>query len=390
MRRGPGRLRIVIAPDSFKGSMTALEAACAIERGLRKAMPDIATVKVPMADGGEGTARAIVEASGGRFITRTVSDPLGRPVRAAFGVAGDGKTAVVEMAAASGLTLLSPSERNPLKTTTRGTGELILCALGLGVTRIIAGLGGSATVDGGAGMASALGVRFLDRAGHVLPHGGGALSRLRSIDCMRQDPRLKSVEVIVACDVTNPLTGRHGASRVYGPQKGATPAMVRELDAGLAQLAKVISRDLGKDVLHTPGSGAAGGLGAGLIAFLNARLERGVELVMETVELEKHLADCHLVITGEGRMDGQTAFGKTAAGVARAAKQRGIPVIAICGSLGKDVRSVLDIGIDAYFSALQEPLEERQLRGRGKSMLEDCAEQVGRLLTLACGRAATI
>jgi glycerate 2-kinase len=223
-----------------------------------------------------------------------------------------------------------------------------------------------------------------------LPHGGGALSRLHSIDCTRQDPRLTSVEVIVACDVTNPLTGRHGAARVYGPQKGATPAMVRELDAGLAQFAKVISRDLGKDVLHTPGSGAAGGLGAGLIAFLNARLERGVELVMETVELEKHLADCHLVITGEGRMDGQTAFGKTAAGVARAAKQRGIPVIAICGSLGKNVRSVLDIGIDAYFSALQEPLEESQLRGRGKSMLEDCAEQVGRLLTLARGRAATI
>jgi glycerate kinase len=375
-------MKIAVAPDSFKGSLSAMEAAECIERGLRQSLKGVSIRKIPMADGGEGTVRAIVEATGGRMVRRSVSDPLGRRIRACFGMSGDGKTAVIEMAAASGLALLKPGERNPLLTTTRGTGEMIRHALAAGARRILVGIGGSATNDGGTGMARALGARFLDGRGRQLREGGGSLANLERVDMSRMDKRVARTHVEVACDVDNPLVGPRGAARVYAPQKGATPAMVRELDVGLRQLARVIRRDLNVDILNVPGSGAAGGLGAGLMAFLGGELRPGVDIVTDTVGLRRRLRGCDLVITGEGRMDGQTVYGKTPAGVAKAAGELGIPVIAICGSLGKGVQAVLGAGIHAYFSALQEPVAETDLPARGPDMLTDCAAQVGRMIAL--------
>lgn len=376
------KLIIAVAPDSFKGVMTALEAASCIERGLRRILTGIVVRKIPMADGGEGAMRAIVESMGGRTVRRTVHDPLGRKISASFGMSGDDRTAVVEMAAASGLALLKPKERNPMVTTTRGTGELIRHALKLGAKHILVGIGGSATNDGGTGMARALGVRFYDVRGNPLPEGGGALARLVRIDMRGHDPRLKRVSVEVACDVDNPLVGPHGAARVYAPQKGATPAMVKKLDAGLKHLAGVIKRDMGADIVNVPGAGAAGGLGAGLMAFLGGHLRPGVDIVIDSVGLRRRMRGCDLVITGEGRMDGQTTYGKTAAGVARVAGELGIPVIAISGCVGGDAGKVHAIGIDASFSALQESMGEEDLPTRGPAMLEHCAEQVARVMAL--------
>ena len=375
-------LKIAIAPDSFKGSLTALEAATCMERGLKKALKGVSVRKIPMADGGEGTVRAIVESTGGRMMARTVADPLGRPIKSSFGVTGDRKTAVIEMAAASGLALLKVRERNPMKTTTRGTGELIKNALKSNVKKVLVGIGGSATNDGGTGMARALGVRFLDAKGRELPEGGGALDRLASIDMSGLEPRVKRVKVEVACDVDNLLCGPRGAARVYSPQKGATPAMVKQLDANLRHMAKIIRKDLGVDILNMPGSGAAGGLGAGLMAFLGGELRPGVDIVIDSVGLERRMNGCDLVIAGEGRMDGQTVFGKTPAGVARIAGKLRIPVIAIAGSLGPGVAKVRTIGIESYFSALQESMPEEDLPKRGPDMLTDCAEQVGRLIAM--------
>lgn len=377
-----GKLKIGIAPDSFKGNMTALQVATRIEKGLRKALGDITVVKVPMADGGDGTAKTIVDATGGRMVRRTVSGPLGKPVRASFGLSGDGHTAVIEMAEASGLALLRPSQRNPMRTTTRGTGELISHALKLGVSHLLVGIGGSATTDGGMGMARALGVRFLDKRGREVADNGRGLLRVASIDMTGLDPRLEDVRVEVACDVDNPLTGLHGAAQVYGPQKGATPEMVEQLDAGLENLADVIKRDLGKSVLKVPGSGAAGGLGAGLLAFLHGELRPGIAIVIDAVQLAKRLKGCDLVITGEGRMDGQTAFGKTPAGVAGVAKSLGLPVIALAGCLGPGVSKVHKIGIDAYFSTLERSINEDEIPVVGPTMLTNCAEQVGRVIAM--------
>jgi len=374
--------KIGIAPDSFKGSLTAMEAATCIERGLRRVLAGISVTKIPMADGGDGTAQAIVEATGGKLITRTVHDPVGRKIRSAFGLTGDGKVAVVEMASASGLALLKPAERNPMKTSTSGTGELMMHALRLGAKKILVGIGGSATNDGGTGMASALGVKFLDQRGRRLSGIGRSLRKIRHIDMSCLDRRIRDVYVEVACDVDNPLAGPRGAAHVYGPQKGATPAMVRELEAGLKHFAGIIRRDVGVDIRRIPGSGAAGGLGAGLMAFVGGELRPGVDIVTDVVELERRLKGCDIAITGEGRMDGQTVFGKTPAGVAKVAKRLGIPVIAICGSLGKDVNKVHSVGIDAYFCALEEPMDEGEIRTRGAEMLRSCAGQVGRLMAL--------
>lgn len=373
-------MKICIAPDSFKGSLTSLQAAECIEKGMKRGMKGLSFVKVPMADGGEGTVQAVIDATGGRLINKVVTDPLGRRVKAGFGVSGDGKTAVIEMAAASGLMLLKPSERNPMVTTTRGTGELIKAALDLGVKRILVGIGGSATNDGGAGMARALGARFLDRRSEELLEGGGSLKMLAGIDMSGFDSRIRDVHIEVACDVTNPLCGPKGASCVYGPQKGASPVMVRELDNGLKNLAEVIFDYLGIRIARIPGAGAAGGLGAGLIAFCGARLKEGVELVADIVKLDSKVSGCDLVVTGEGRMDGQTVYGKTPAGVAKAAKRNGKPVIAICGSAGDGVENVYSAGIDAYFTALREPLSEKDLRCKGPALLEACACEVARLI----------
>ncbi|OVE73744.1 glycerate kinase [bacterium B17] len=376
-------LKIAIAPDSFKGNMTSMQAATLIESGLKKAIPGASFVKIPVADGGEGTVQAIVESTGGKFVKRKVSGPRGDKRMARFGISGDGKTAIMEMAEASGLALLEPRKQNPLKTSTIGTGQMIKAALDLGVKKILIGIGGSATNDCGMGMARALGAKFLDSKGRQIKDCGGALKDLASIDVSGLDKRLKKVSVEVACDVDNPLTGRKGASYVYGPQKGATPEMVKQLDASLKLTAKIIKRDLGVDILRVPGSGAAGGLGGGLMAFVGGILRPGVDIVMDCVQLEKRIKGCDLVITGEGSMDGQTVYGKTPVGVAKRAKKQGLPVIAICGRLGPGVHKVLRAGIDAYTATLEFSIKRPEnIPILGPVFIEHKAEQVGRILMI--------
>ena len=348
-------MKIVIAPDSYKESLSALEVAQAVEAGFRQVFPDADYVLVPVADGGEGTVDAMVAATGGRKETVTVSGPLGEPVEAFYGLTGEGDTAVIEMAAASGLALVPPDRRNPLLTNSRGTGELIRAALDAGARRFILGIGGSATNDGGAGMVQALGARLLDLEGRELDGSGGDLARLERIDVSALDPRLAECRIEVACDVDNPLTGARGASAVFGPQKGATPEMVQALDANLARLARIVERDLGVAVDAVPGAGAAGGMGAAMLAFFGATLKPGIEIVTAAVDLDTHVRDADLVITGEGRIDFQTVHGKTPIGVARVAKRHGKPVIGIAGSLGAEVGVVHAHGIDAVFSVLGKP-----------------------------------
>ena len=348
-------MKIVIAPDSYKESLSALEVAQAVEAGFRQVFPDADYVLVPVADGGEGTVDAMVAATGGRKETVTVSGPLGEPVEAFYGLTGEGDTAVIEMAAASGLALVPPDRRNPLLTSSRGTGELIRAALDAGARRFILGIGGSATNDGGAGMVQALGARLLDLEGRELDGSGGDLARLERIDVSALDPRLAECRIEVACDVDNPLTGARGASAVFGPQKGATPEMVQALDANLARFARIVERDLGVAVDAVPGAGAAGGMGAAMLAFFGATLKPGIEIVTAAVDLDDHVRDADLVITGEGRIDFQTVHGKTPIGVARVAKRHGKAVIGIAGSLGADVGVVHAHGIDAVFSVLGKP-----------------------------------
>ncbi|MBT2733222.1 glycerate kinase [Bacillus sp. ISL-7] len=343
-------MKIVIAPDSFKESLSALEAAESIEKGFKRVIPNAEYVKVPMADGGEGTVQSLVDATRGEIISKTVTGPLGDPVDAFFGILGNKTTAVIEMAAASGLHLVPAEKRNPLVTTTKGTGELIAAALDHGVNHIIIGIGGSATNDGGAGMAKALGARLLDKNGMEIGEGGGALYHLASINLSEFDPRLAPIKIEVACDVDNPLTGEKGASAIFGPQKGATLEMIAELDKNLGHFAAVVERDLGKKINDVPGAGAAGGLGGGLLAFLPSELKRGVEIVIEATGLSHIVKDADLVITGEGKIDGQTIFGKTPIGVAKTAKKYGVPVVGIAGNVSKDSYVVHEYGIDAIFS----------------------------------------
>ncbi|EKK4013267.1 glycerate kinase [Cronobacter sakazakii] len=362
--------KIVIAPDSFKESLSAMDVAKAIEAGFREIYPQANYVCVPMADGGEGTVEAMVAATGGQIITTPVTAPLGNKVDGFFGLLGDGETAVVEMAAASGLHLVPTAQRDPRITTSYGTGELILAALERGVKAIIIGIGGSATNDGGAGMMQALGARFLDGEGRELAPGGAALARLERLDLSALDPRLAQVSVTAACDVDNPLCGEKGASAVFGPQKGATPAMVTELDAALRRFGEQLEAATGKVIISAPGAGAAGGMGAALLGMLNAELRPGIEIVIESLGLAQAVRDADLVITGEGRLDSQSIHGKTPVGVARVAKQFQRPVVAIAGSLTPDYQIVHEHGIDAAFSVidrivtLQEALDdaERNLR----------------------------
>jgi glycerate 2-kinase len=345
-------MKIVIAPDSFKESLSAMAVATAIEEGFRQIYPDARYVKVPMADGGEGTVESMVEASGGEYQHQQVTGPLGQAVQARWGLMGDGETAVVEMASASGLHHVPMAQRNPLLTTSYGTGELIQAALERGVKRIILGIGGSATNDGGAGMMQALGGRLTDAQGQALAPGGEALGNLANIDLSACHPKLKEVTITVACDVNNPLCGPQGASAIFGPQKGATPDMVQTLDAALAQWGRLIGQHTGREVLNAPGAGAAGGMGSALLGLLNAELRAGVEIVVETLNLEQAVQDADLVITGEGRLDSQSIFGKTPIGVARVAKLHGKPVIALAGGLKNDHQVVYEHGIDAAFSIL--------------------------------------
>ncbi|OLQ55786.1 glycerate kinase [Bacillus licheniformis] len=353
-------MKIIIAPDSFKESLSALEAADAIERGFKSVFPGADYRKLPMADGGEGTVQSLVDATNGWIKEQIVKGPLGEPVEAFFGMLGDGKTAVIEMAAASGLHLVPVEKRNPLVTTTKGTGELITAALDAGAERLIIGIGGSATNDGGAGMIQALGGRLLDESGREIGSGCGALSQLASIDVSGLDPRIHHVKLEVACDVDNPLTGPRGASAVFGPQKGATDDMVRVLDQHLTHFADVAEKALGTTFRETEGAGAAGGLGWSLLAFLHADLKRGIDIVLEAVDFENEVQDADLVITGEGRIDSQTIYGKTPIGVAKAAKAYDVPVIGIAGSISRDSDAVYQHGIDALFSIVPGavPLED--------------------------------
>ncbi len=348
-------MKVVVAPDKFKGSLPAPDAARAMARGVVAAWPGATIDLVPMADGGEGTVEALVAATAGAFREATVTGPLGEPVVARFGLLGDGATAVLEMASASGLVLVPDDLRDPLRTTTRGTGELLRAALDLGVSSIVLGIGGSATNDGGAGLAQALGARLLDEDGEDLPPGGASLSRLARIDPSGLDPRLHRTEVRVACDVANPLCGPTGASAVYGPQKGATPEMVARLDAALAHYARAIARDVGRDVAELPGSGAAGGLGAGLVAFAGGVLTPGIDLVIDAVGLRHRLRGADLCLTGEGSLDASSAFGKTAVGVARLARSLGVPCLALAGMIGPGAEGVLSEGIDAFASIAPGP-----------------------------------
>ncbi len=375
-------MKIVIAPDSFKGSVTALEAANAIEQGLHRVFPEAIIEKIPMADGGEGTVQSLVDATGGHIRTERVLSPHGNEVEAEFGILSDGKTAVIEMASASGLTLVPPDKRNPLRTTTFGTGQLIHAALDLGCRRLIIGIGGSATNDGGAGMAEALGVKFLKGDCTLIERGGDGIAELESIDITDLHPAILETETIVACDVNNPLTGPDGASQVYGPQKGATPEMVDTLDANLAHYDAILTRTLGKSFNNTPGAGAAGGLGAGLMAFLNAELKLGIDIMIDAVNLRERMKGASLVITGEGQLDFQTAFGKTPVGVAKVAKTYNIPVIAIAGSIGEGAKDVYAKGIDAMLGIAQTPMTLEDAVSDAVHLIADTAEQAARLLSI--------
>ena len=345
-------MKIVIAPDSYKESLSATEVAQPIEKGFREIFPDAQYVSVPVADGGEGTVEAMIAATHGSAHSALVTGPLGEKVNANWGMSGDGKTAFIEMAAASGLALVPPDKRNPLITTSRGTGELILQALDSGASNIIIGIGGSATNDGGAGMVQALGAKLCDANGTEIGYGGGSLNTLNTIDVSGLDPRIKQCAIRVACDVTNPLVGEQGASRIFGPQKGATEPLILELDRNLAHYADIIKKSLSVDVKNVPGAGAAGGMGAALMAFLGAELKSGIEIVTQALNLEEHIHDCTLVVTGEGRIDSQSIHGKVPVGVANVAKKYHKPVIGIAGSLTRDVGVVHQYGIDAVFSVL--------------------------------------
>ncbi|MBE1441990.1 glycerate kinase [Paenibacillus sp. OAS669] len=372
-------MKIVLAPDSYKGSLSAKEACDAMEQGIRRVLADAEIIKVPMADGGEGTVRSLVDATGGTLHTVRVQGPLGDDVNAMYGILGDGVTAVIEVAEASGLYLIDKEKRNPLLASTYGMGGLIRHALDQGCRSFIIGLGGSATNDGGAGMAQALGARLLNKAGEPIGLGGAALADLDSIDASSMDSRIGESRFIVACDVDNPLCGPQGASAVFGPQKGATPEMVQQLDSCLNQYADMVRRDIGADIKQLPGAGAAGGMGGGAVAFLNAELKPGVEIVIEAAQLEKHLKGAGLVISGEGQCDFQTERGKTPYGVAKTAQRQGVPCVLIAGAIGEGIEVLYHSGVTSVFSMVDKPMALEQAMGEAARLAADAAERVVRL-----------
>ncbi len=379
-------MKILIAPDAFKESMSAVTAANAIESGILKVLPQAECKKIPMADGGEGTTEALVNATGGKLYTTQVLNPLGDVIEATYGVLGNGKTAVIEMASASGLGLIAAHERNPMITSTYGTGQLIKAALDHHVSHLIIGIGGSATNDGGAGMFQGLGGVLLDKWGNPLGSGGGSLSDLQLIDVSGLDPRLRQVTIEVACDVTNPLTGPSGASPIFGPQKGASPEMVKVLDSNLKHFAKCLFEQLGADIENVPGSGAAGGLGGGLMAFLGAKLVSGVSLVIHYTELEEAIKEVDWIITGEGSIDGQTAYGKTLAGIGTLAKKYNTPVIALVGRMGEGAENMYEHGITSIFGILPELTPLEVALKEGSKNLEKTSENLARLLAVSMKR----
>jgi glycerate kinase len=372
--------KIVIAPDSFKGTMSSIQVCESIEAGIKKARQDLAIVKAPIADGGEGTVDSFLTAIGGNKIKVKVKDPLFREIDSFYGILSDQETAIIEMAASSGLPLVE-NEKNPCLTSTYGTGELILDALDRGCRKLVIGIGGSATNDGGVGMAAALGIRFLNDQDEPIPLTGQGLENLAKIDLAHKDQRLDQLEISVACDVDNPLYGPNGAAYVFAPQKGADAAMVRYLDQNLAHYGAVIRRDLGITVQEIPGSGAAGGMGAGLVAFLGAKLKPGIDLVLDCVGFDQIIADAALVITGEGKIDGQSLRGKVPIGIGNRAKERQIPVIAVVGDIGDDIDPVYECGIKAIFSINRVAVPFELARRRCQDDLEKTAESIFRFAT---------
>ncbi|MGZ3638692.1 MAG: glycerate kinase [Ktedonobacterales bacterium] len=375
-------MKIVLAPQSLKGSLDAPAVAEAMAAGVAVVLPRAEIVACPVADGGEGTVRALVAATGGRLEHARVRGPLGEPVMAEYGILGGTRTAVIEMAAASGLPLVPLALRDPRHTSTHGTGEVMRAALDAGCERMLIGIGGSATNDGGAGMAQALGARLLDGEGHELPTGGAALARLARIDVSGLDQRLRDVQVQVACDVTNPLCGPEGASAVYGPQKGASPEMVRELDTALWHYAEVIRSDLDLDVAHVPGAGAAGGLGAGLLAFAGATLVPGAQMVLAALDFAEKVAGATLVLTAEGQLDAQTAYGKSVGAVAAAAQQAGAHVIALAGSIESEDTALHELGIDAALPLAEGPMTLEASIARAAELVTRATVRALRLVAL--------
>jgi len=374
-------MRIVIAPDSFKECLSASRVAFAISEGIRKVAPDTEIISIPVADGGEGTVEALVTATSGRIISTPSVDALNRPIQSFYGVLGNGKTAVIEMAAASGIELLSPEERNPLVTTTYGTGLLLKSAMEAGFEEIILGIGGSATNDGGAGLAQALGFVLLDKNDNSIGPGGKSLSQLIRISRANAHPLLQKTKITVACDVQNPLLGNGGATSVYGLQKGASPEMIEILEQNMSNFAKVILREFGTDFSKISGAGAAGGLGCGLIAFCNAGIRPGFELISELTNLEKHIRLADLVFTGEGRIDSQTAFGKTISGVSRLGKKYGVSVIALSGILSGNLEPLYNNGLTSAFAIANRPMSIEESKVNAAELLARTSEQVVRIMT---------
>ncbi|MEH7418489.1 glycerate kinase [Neobacillus drentensis] len=372
---------IVLAPDSFKESMTAKEACEAMERGIKRVNNQITCIQVPMADGGEGTMQSLVDATGGEIYMVRVIGPLGNEVEAPYGILGDGQTGIIEMASASGLHLVRKEDRNPLITTTYGTGQLIKACLDQGINKLLIGIGGSATNDGGAGVIQALGGKLLDENGEELGFGGGELGRLARIDLTNFDPRIKDITVEVACDVNNPLCGERGAAVVFGPQKGATPEVVERLDKNFMNYANVIKAELNIDIVDVPGAGAAGGLGAGLMVFLNGTLKKGIDIVIEYTSLEDRVKNADMVWTGEGSIDFQTKFGKTPYGVASVAKKYNKPVVAFTGSLGESIDSLYE-KIDSIFSIMQGVTSLEEALVNGQQNLQRTSENAVKLMNL--------
>ena len=375
-------MKILVAPQEFKGSISALSVAEAAETGVMRVFPEAEVVLCPVADGGDGTLETLVEVSGGEVRTCSVQNPIGETITAQWGAMGDGVTAVIEMARTSGLALLSLDERDPLNSSTFGLGQAILEALNQGFRKFIVGIGGSATNDAGAGMAQALGATLLNAEGKSIPFGGAALADLRSVDISKMDTRIENSQFMVACDVSNPLTGDEGASAVYGPQKGATPEMVAQLDNALLNFAEIVKKDIGKNVSEISGAGAAGGLGAGMLAFMGAELKAGVDIVLETVQLREKLSDVDLVITGEGGMDFQTVYNKAPIGVARIAGEFNIPTIAIAGLLGQNFTVVHDHGIRAATSIVDGPISLEESSERASELISNSVEESLRFISV--------
>lgn len=374
-------MKIVIAPDSFKECLSATKVAAAISEGIQKIVPEAEIISIPVADGGEGTVEALVSATGGKIVYIPSLDPLNRPIQSFYGILGDGKTAVIEMAATSGIELISNDERNPLITTTYGTGLLLKAALDAGYSNIILGIGGSATNDGGAGMAQALGFGLHDKNGNSIGPGGGCLDELHSVTQSEVHPLLSEATITVACDVQNPLLGPSGATSVYGPQKGATPEMLEELEKNMTHFAEILQQEFEMNFADIPGSGAAGGLAAGLMAFCNAQLGSGFDLVARLTHLEDHIGQASLIFTGEGKIDSQTTFGKTVCGVAKLAKKQQVPVIALAGRIEGDLTEIYNQGVTSVFGIGNKPMSLEESKANAYQLLMATSEQIMRLVS---------